>query len=122
MEQDAALAYLWEARNADEHGLAAVASPQDSIIAIGAFGGYEPGVEERPNGERVYTFTPTCDDPPPFIAFLPEHLRLEPLSARGRVMPVPPGYDYDLGETFAAVALAEHGLAFLLLELANLRT
>jgi len=40
VEQDAALAYLWEARNADEHGLAPVASVQDSIIAIGAFGGY----------------------------------------------------------------------------------
>ena len=121
VEQDPALAYLWEARNADEHGLAPDASAQDSIIAIGAFGGYEPGVEERPNGERVYTFTPTSDDPPPFIAFLSEHLRLEPVRGRSRVMPVPPGYDYDLGETFAAVALAKHGLDFLLRELANLR-
>lgn len=120
VDQDAALAYLWEARNADEHGLAPVASAQDSVIAIGAFGGYEPGVEERPNGERVYTFTPTSDDPPPFIAFLPEHLRLEPVRGLGRVMPVPPGYDYDLGETFAAVALAKYGLDFLMRELANL--
>jgi len=36
-------------------------------------------------------------------------------------MPVPAGYDYDLGETFAVAALAKHGLDFLMREFANLR-
>ncbi len=117
---DAALAYLWAARNADEHGLAPVATVQESAIAIGAFGGYEPGMRVGPASEVVYTFTPTSDDPPPFIAFLPEHLRLEAIVERGQSQPVPPGYDYDVGQTFAAVALAKHGLEFLEREITNL--
>lgn len=91
-----------------------------AAIAVGAFGGYEPGIETGPSGEVIYTFTPTSDDPPPFIAFLPEHLRLEPIVERGRTYPVPAGYDYEVGQTFAAVALAKHGLEFLLREIANL--
>lgn len=117
---DAALAYLRAARNADQHGVAPVATVQESAIAIGAFGGYEPGIRTSPTGEVIYTFTPTSDDPPPFIAFVPEHLRLETVVDRAGTFPVPPGYDYDVGEIFPAVALAKHGLDFLMCEVANL--
>lgn len=117
---DAALTYLWAARNADEHGLASVATVQEAAISIGGFGGYEPGERTDESGEVIYTFTPTSDDPPPFLAFWPEHLRLEPIVERARPVPVPPGYDYDVGEVFPAVALARHGLEFLTREVTNL--
>ncbi len=117
---DAALSYLWAARNADEHGLASVATMQAAAISIGGFGGYEPGVITGESGEVIYTFTPTSDDPPPFLAFLPEHLRLEPIVERTRTVPVPLGYDYDVGEVFPAVALARYGLEFLMREVTNL--
>lgn len=113
VKTDAALAYLWAARNADEHGLAPVATVRESAISIGALGGYESGTQTGTSGEIIYTFTPTSEDPPPFLAFLPEHLRLEPIVERARSFPVPPGYDYEVGEIFPAVALAMHGLDFL---------
>jgi len=117
---DAALTYLWAARNADEHGLASVATMQEAAISIGGFGGYEPGVRTGESGDVIYTFTPTSDDPPPFLAFLPEHLRLEPIVERTRTVPVPAGYDYEVGEVFPAVALARYGLEFLMHEVTNL--
>ncbi|WP_137721983.1 hypothetical protein [Brevundimonas sp. SGAir0440] len=120
VKTDAAVTYLWAARNADEHGLASVATVQEAAISIGGFGGYEPGVRTGESGEVIYTFTPTTDDPPPFLAFLPEHLRLEPIVERARIIPVPPGYDYEVGEVFPAVALARHGLEFLTREVTNL--
>ncbi|MBB5746565.1 hypothetical protein [Brevundimonas variabilis] len=117
---DPALAYLRAARNADEHGLAPVATLQESAIAIGAFGGYEPGIRTGASGEVIYTFTPTSDDPPPFIAFVPEHLRLDAIVDRAGTFPVPPEYDYEVGEILPAVALAQHGLDFLMSEVKNL--
>ncbi|MDG2522140.1 hypothetical protein P7B02_11370 [Caulobacter segnis] len=121
MAADSALAYLWAARNADEHGVAPISAPQESIIAVGAFGGYEESVRTEGDGRRIYTYTPTCDDPPPFISFLPEHLRLQPVMERGQLHAVPDGYNYDLGETFAAVALAAYGLDFLRREMSDLQ-
>ncbi|WP_296598001.1 hypothetical protein [Phenylobacterium sp.] len=117
---NAAVAYLWAARNAEEHGLAEIATVQDSVIAMGAFGGYlEEEGESGPNGERTFTYTPLSDDPPPFLAFLPEHIKLQPIVDRGQVVPVPPGYDYDLGVVAAPVALAKVGLDFLHQEMAG---
>ncbi len=52
---DPALAYLWAARNADEHGVAPISAPQESIIAVGAFGGYEESVRTEGDGRRIYT-------------------------------------------------------------------
>lgn len=113
------LAYLWAARNAEEHGVAEIAIPQDSAIAIGAFGGYhEEEGEPGPNGERTFTYTPLAADPPPFFAIIPEHLKLQPIVERDRVVAVPAGYDYDLGITLAPAALAKFGLEFLLAEAA----
>lgn len=115
------LAYLWAARNAEEHGLAEIATLQDSAIAIGAFGGYlEEEGDPGPNGERTFTYTPLTDDPPPFLALVPEHIKLQPIVDRGQIIPVPPGYDYDLGMVAAPVALAKIGLDFLRQELADL--
>ena len=119
----AALAYLWAARNADEHGLEEIAERQEKTLAIGAFGGYREEVDEPgPNGEVVYRYTPLSDDPPPFFAVVPEHLKLRPVPGRrGQQVPVPDGYAYDIGEVLAPVALAQVGLEFLLGELATLR-
>jgi hypothetical protein len=93
---------------------------KQAAISIGGFGGYEPGVRTGESGEVIYTFTPTSDDPPPFLALLPVHLRLEPIVERTRTVPVPAGYDYDVGEIFPAVALARRGLEFLMCEVTNL--
>ena len=118
---DSALAYLWAARNAEEHGLAEVATVQERAIAIGAFGGYE---EERgppgPNGEMTFRYTPLSDDPPPFFAVLPEHIKLMAIRDRTGAVPVPKGYDYYLAEIPAPVALAATGMDFLRQEVANL--
>lgn len=116
-----ALAYLWAARNAEEHGLAEVAALQERTIAIAAFGGYE---EERgppgPNGEMTFRYTPLSDDPSPFFAVLPEHIKLVAIRDRTGVVPIPKGYDYYLAEIPAPVALAATGLDFLRHEVANL--
>jgi hypothetical protein len=118
---DSALAYLWSARNAEEHGVAEIATLQERAIAIGAFGGYqEEEVERGPNGERTFRYTPLMDDPPPFFAVLPEHIKLVAVRDREKDVPVPKGYEYGLGETLAPVALAKVGLDFLLDEVANL--
>lgn len=118
---DPALAYLWAARNAEEHGVAEIATLQDSAIAIGAFGGYHAEEGDRgPNGQRTFTYTPLTDDPPPFFAFVPEHIKLQPIRDRGGVTVVPPKYDYDLGMVAAPVALAKAGLEFLHQEIADL--
>jgi hypothetical protein len=117
---DPALAYLWAARNAEEHGAAEIATVQDRAFALAAFGGYEE--EERPpgpNGERVFRYTPLTDDPPPFFAVLPEHIKLTAIPDRAGEIPVPKGYDYDLGEVPAPVALAAAGLEFLRREVAS---
>jgi hypothetical protein len=60
------------------------------------------------------------DDPPPFFAVLPEHIKPVAITDRTGAVPVPKGYDYDLGETPAPVALAATGLEFLRQEVANL--
>jgi hypothetical protein len=121
VEADPALSYLWAARNAEEHGVAEIATLQESAFALAAFGGYqEEEGEPGPNGERTFTYTPLTDDPPPFFAVLPEHIKLVPIRERSNVVPVPRDYTYDLGETPAPVALATVGLDFLRQELASL--
>lgn len=116
-----ALAYLWAARNAEEHGVVEIAARQERAIVMGVLGGYR---EERgapgPNGELTFTYTPLTDDPPPFLAVMPEHIKLRPIAERGGVTPVPAAFDYDLGMTSAPVALAKMGLDFLLQEIADL--
>ena len=119
--QDPALAYLWAARNVEEHGIGEIAAVQEGAFALAAFGGYE--AEVRPpglRGEQVIRFTPLSDDPPPFFTVLPEHIKLVAIVDRTGVVPVPKGYDYDLGETPAPVALAAVGLDFLRQEISNL--
>ncbi|KRA60128.1 hypothetical protein ASD79_07770 [Caulobacter sp. Root655] len=101
--------------------MAEIATLQSSAIAIGAFGGYhEEEGEPGPNGERTFTYTPLTADAPPFFVLLPEHIKLEPIVERDRVVAVPASYDYDLGETSAPVALAQVGLEFLLAEAATI--
>jgi len=118
VEADPALAYLWAARNAEEHGLTEIATLQDRAIAIGSLGGYhEEEGEPGPNGERTFTYTPLTDDPPPFFAVIPEHIKLQAIVDREKIVPVPAGYDYDLAMTCAPVALAKVGLDFLLREI-----
>jgi hypothetical protein len=53
---------------------------------------------------------------------LPEHIKLGAVRDRVTDVPVPKGFDYDLGETLVPVALARVRLAFLLGEVANLAT
>lgn len=121
VEADPALTYLWAARNAEEHGVAEIATIQERAFAIGAFGGYREEKEEQgPDGGWTVRYTPLTDDPPPFFAVLPEHIKLQPIVELGHVVAVPAGYAYDLGETSAPVALARVGLVFLLKEIANL--
>lgn len=122
VEADPALTYLWEARNAEEHGVAEIATMLPRTLAVGALGGYHEEEGARgPNGERTYRYTPMTADPPPFIALLPEHIKLQAITDRqGNVLRVPVGYDYDVGETLAPVALAKAGLDFLLQEIAEL--
>jgi hypothetical protein len=58
VRESPALAYLWAATNAEEHGVAEIATVQESAFAIGAFGDYdeeeaEPGpMASRPSGTR----------------------------------------------------------------------
>lgn len=119
--QNPALAYLWAARNAEEHGLGEIAAVQELAFALAAFGGYEAEVRASdPRGEYVIRFTPLSDDPPPFFAVLPEHIKLVAIIDRTGVVPVPKRYDYDVGETPAPVALAALGLDFLRQEISNL--
>jgi hypothetical protein len=73
-----------------------------------------------PTGELTFTYTPLTDDPPPFLAVMPEHIKLRPIAERGGVTPVPAAFDYDLGVTFAPVALAQVGLDFLLQQIVAL--
>lgn len=121
VELEPALSYLWAARNAEEHGVAEIATLQESAFALAAFGGYqEKEGEPGPNGERTFRYTPLTDDPPPFFAILPEHIKLVLIKERSNVVPVPRGYAYDLGETPAPVSLAAVGLDFLRQELASL--
>jgi hypothetical protein len=120
VKADPALSYLWAARNAEEHGIAEIATIQERAIAIGAFGGYLEEVgDPGPSGELTVRYTPLTDDPPPFFAILPEHIKLQPVADRGNLLPVPRGYDYDVGETSAPVALAKVGLDFLFEQVAN---
>ena len=116
-----ALSYLWAARNVEDHGLAEIAAVHERVIAIAAFGGYE---EERgppgPNGEMTFRYTLLSNDPPPFFAVLPEHIKPVAIRDRTGVVPVPKGYDYYLAATPAPVALAATGLDFLRQEVANL--
>lgn len=119
--QNPALTYLWAARNAEEHGLGEIAAMQERALAPAAFGGYEAEVGRAgPRGEQIIRFTPLSDDPPPFFAVLPEHIKLVAIVDRAGVVPVPKGYDYDLGETPAPVALAVFGLEFLRQEISTL--
>ncbi|MDA8249679.1 MAG: hypothetical protein M0Z28_10920 [Rhodospirillales bacterium] len=119
--RDQALAYLWAARNAEEHGLGEIAAVQERAFALAAFGGYEAEVRPpSPRGEQVIRFTPLSDDPPPLFAVLPEHIKLVAIVDRTGVVAVPKGYDYDLRETPAPVALAAFGLDFLRQEISNL--
>ncbi|MFT8948360.1 MAG: hypothetical protein ABF876_17900 [Acetobacter aceti] len=118
---DPRLDYLRVARNTDEHGLAEIVGLQKKAIAIGALGGYESTEPERgPNGEWTIRFTSLTDDPPPFLAILPEHIELKAVNDGRKTIPVPPGYDYVAGETCAPVALAKYGLDFLFSEIDNL--
>jgi hypothetical protein len=117
---DPALYYLWVARNAEEHGVVEIASLQEGAIAIGAFGGYrEEAVESAAGGPKEFRYIPLTEDPPPFLAILPEHIKLQAVTERGTVVPVPPGYTYDLGEILAPIALAKTGLDFLEQEVAQ---
>lgn len=119
--QNEALTYLREARNAEEHGLSEITAVQERAFALAAFGGYEEEVcPPGPNGEQVIKFTPLSDNPPPFFAVLPEHIKLMPIVDRTGGIPVPKGYDYDFGETSAPVALAAFGMEFLRQEISNL--
>jgi hypothetical protein len=115
-----AASVLWSARNAEEHGIAEVATLQKSAIAIGAFGGYcEEEGELGPNGERTFRYVPLPPEAPPFFAMLSEHIKLRPIVERERTLSAPSGYDYDLGMISAPVALAKVGLDFLLQEVAG---
>ena len=121
VEAEPALSYLRAARNAEEHGIAEIATLQERAFALAALGGYqEEEGESGPNGERMFRYTPLTDDPPPFFAVLPEHIKLVPIKERSGVVPIPGGFDYDLGEIPARAALAAVGLDFLRQEVANL--
>lgn len=111
---DPAMNYLLAARNADHHTLIEIVEKSESALSIGALGGYDVEVLETRPGCLFpdMRFTPQTDDPPPVLAFIPETIRLLPITGRTPVA-VPSAYDYDLGETSAPVALALAGLAFM---------
>lgn len=118
---DPALAYLWAARNAEEHGLNEIAIVQQKALAIGALDGYRHETSKRgSHGEWVFKFTPLTDQPPPFVMLLPEHIELQTINDGRTDVPVPPGYTYIVGETSAPVALATYGLNFLFKEISDL--
>lgn len=120
VKADPALTYLWAARNAEEHGVDKIADVQERAFALAAFGGYSSEVDYDSNRRPTFRFTPLTDDPPPFFAILPEHIKLCAITERGHQLPVPIGYDYAFGEQPAAVALAKVGLDFLLDQVASL--
>ena len=116
---DPALLYLWEARNADEHGLAQSGAKRESAIEIAEIGTMLfRGKLETAEGPK-YIYEPADENSRFDFVFHPEHLTLVPIVDRGRTTPVPARFRYEIGPEPAPVALAAVGIAFMEVEIAK---
>lgn len=117
---DPALFYLWEARNAEEHGLAPNGEKLESAIHLAEVGGpmILTELRETPEGYE-YIYEPAEEGAHFELLFYPEHLRLVALRRGRRIVEVPKGFTYDIGDPPAPVALARLGLSFMEAELAR---
>lgn len=112
--EDPLLQYVYEARNADEHGLASSVVRRNASVAIGV---RRPGytssisVKSGPDGSLRVT---SNDDKPILFETRPAHVVLVPVTARGNRIHPPPaqhlGKPIDGSEP---IPVAEHALNYL---------
>lgn len=114
VQSDPVLVYLWEARNADEHGLADVASQVDKGIQITSVGSiYIQNVVAYAD-DVLIDYTPNAPGSHPVVTLNLAGLRMEAILDRGReIAPVPTSHKGEPLELVSPPVLARLGLEYI---------